>query len=224
METSTDELPGTLSADYVPIYLTLASMMEHRIATHLWIDNPQRLELIKWIAQICNVYRLSLDTLMNVIYLLDHYSSLRRQSVGRLQLLAGTCLYLAAKYHERYHPALSEFVFLSDGLYTFNDFLAMQDEVLSVVQYRLTRNDGRFIARLKVFGKVVAPDFCEAIDFVARASLLAPGLTFSSVGRLGDAIIETIVNTSGSSEGFTEHAIKSQLLEVLEDSPEVFDS
>jgi hypothetical protein len=130
---------------------------------------------------------------------------------------------VAAKYNERYHPALSELVFLSDGLYSTADFLAMQDEVLAAVQYRLTKSDARFIARLKVFGQPVAPDFCDAIDFVSRASLLAPGPTFASAGRLADAVIDTIVNTAGEGEGFTEHALKSELFEVLEESADVFD-
>jgi hypothetical protein len=224
MEASDNDFAGILASDYLRIYLSKPSISDHSIPAYLSINKCQRLQILKWIGEIVNCYRLSIDTLTTAVNLIDRYSKSRRLSIGRLQLLAGVCLFIAAKFNERYYPALSELVFLSDGLYKTEDFLRMQDEVLSAVGYRVTMNDARLLARLKVFGQSVAPDFCEAIDFVARASLLEPALTFAPADRLADAIIDTVVNTTGESEGFTEHSIKSQLLDVLEESAEVFDS
>jgi hypothetical protein len=222
MEDSADDLPATLAADYITTYISLSARAEHRIAVHLSIDKTQRRELIRWIAELCNVYRLSIDTLATTIHLVDRYASVRRPSVSRLQLLAGACLFVASKYHERYHPALSELVFLCDGLYTTDDFLAMQDDLLNAVQYRVTGNEARLVARLKVFGRSISPDFCEAIDFVARAGLLSPDLTFASTGRLADAVLDTIVDAGGSCTDSAEHALKCELLEALEESADVF--
>jgi hypothetical protein len=141
----------------------------------------------------------------------------------RLQLVAASCLLIAAKYEERYSPAVFELVFLCDGLYSRGDFISPESDVLAAIQLRLTRIDGCFIARLKVFGCDVGPDFCEAIDFVARAALLSPFLTFADPDRVADAIIDVVVNTAETADDFAEKEIKVELLTVLDESAHVFD-
>jgi hypothetical protein len=222
-DVSSDELAGLLCAPYIAIYIRLAQLMDHQLAAHLQVDREQRIEIICWLSQLCRVYRLSIDTLTTAVYVLDRYASVHRPPIGRLQLVSASCLLIAAKYEERYSPAVSELVFLCDGLYSRGDFIATESDVLAAIQSRVARTGGRFIARLKVFGCDVSPDFCEAIDFVARAALLSPVLTFANADRVADAIIDVVVNTAETADDFAEKEIKVELLDVLDESTNVFD-
>jgi hypothetical protein len=222
-DVSSDEFSTLFCAPYIAIYIRLAQLMDHQIAAHLRVDGPQRIEIIRWLSQLCRVYRLSIDTLSTAVYVLDRYASVHRPAIGRLQLLAGCCLLIAAKYEERYSPAVSELVFLCDGLYSREDFIATESDVLAAIQFRVTRIGGRFVGRLKIFGCDVSPDFCEAIDFVARAALLSPVLSFANPERVAGAIIDVVVNTAETADDFAEKEIKGELLDVLDESSQVFD-
>lgn len=52
-----------------------------------------------------------------------------------LQLLAVTCLYIAAKYEEVYVARADEFARSTDNAYSCEQILAMECEVLQVVQW-----------------------------------------------------------------------------------------
>jgi hypothetical protein len=59
-------------------------------------------------------------------------------SNARMQLLGCACLSLAAKYEEQFAPGVDEFVMITDSHYSREDILAMEMEVLVVLEWRLT--------------------------------------------------------------------------------------
>lgn len=194
METSDIGPAFALCKDYIDAYKKIVTAMEHRASAFSSIDARQRGMLVNWMGEVCEVYNLSVDTFAVSVFVLDSYTSVQRLPIGKLQLLAGTCVYVAGKYEERYYPALSELVFICDRLYTENEFLDMQIEVLNRVQFRLTRINHRFSAILLIYGADVEREFLEAVDSVSQTAIHAKPLTFARPSLVGDAIIDIVVN------------------------------
>ncbi|OHT15306.1 cyclin B [Tritrichomonas foetus] len=192
--------------EYVDVFFLNISFYEEEVAilrssSYISITQSQMAALVDWMSEICDTYFLSIDTLSLSVFLLDIYllKSLKNcPLISQLQLLAASCILIAAKYEERFFPAASEILYLCDGLYNRSDLIRMQNQVLSIVQHRITRpSDARFAARLKIAnvmytGEVeVEPLFCRSIDFVFRAALRSSFLSLSPPNKLAKALVDT---------------------------------
>lgn len=195
------------------------------------ITQIQRAKVLQWMNEICDIYRLSIDTFSLSVYVLDKYliSSLQKPLISQIQLLASCCLLIAAKYEDGYYPSLSELVYMCDGLYKKKDFINMQNLILETIHYRLTRHDARFNARLKL-AKMEALDKIEieenffiSVDFVFKSSLFSPFLTFASINNYGDALIDT-TSESEISDRTQNQNIKMYILDSLEIAQEAQES
>jgi len=70
----------------------------------------------------------------------DRYLSCVKSAITRskLQLLGVTALLIAAKYDEIYAPAIEDLVYICDGAYAADEILAMEINVLNVLQFEVT--------------------------------------------------------------------------------------
>lgn len=217
--------------DYVSIYLefdydnSLDDDIKGKLEYFKPILQTQRTAIVQWINELCDVYQLSLDTFSLSVYIFDKYIHLislkQKPLISQLQLIASCCLLIASKYEEGFHPTTSEFMYMCDGLYKKIDFLKMQNKILETLNYRLTRPDARFNARLKL-AKMEALDNVEidenffiSVDFVFKSSLFSPFLTFASIHDYGDSLIDT-TSESEISDQTQNKNIKLYILDALE--------
>jgi cyclin B len=78
------------------------------------------------------------ETLFLTVSIIDRYLRKVQMSRAKLQLLGATALLLASKYEEIYPFAVSELVFLCDGTYSKEDFIAFETHVLQALGYKIT--------------------------------------------------------------------------------------
>lgn len=222
--------------DYTDIYLeynydsSLDDNIKGKLGYYLSILQTQRNAIIQWMSELCEIYQLSLDTLSLSAYTFDKFiylSSFKQKPlISHLQLIASCCLLIASKYEDGHYPAISELMYMCDGLYKKNDFLKMQDHILATLNYRLTRFDARFNARLKL-AKMEAlekaeieDNFFVSVDFVFKSSLFSPFLTFISINNLGDSLIDT-TSESDISDDTPNKSIKMYIIDALEIAQEL---
>ena len=107
-----------------------------------------------------------------------------------MQLVAGTCLYLAAKYEETNYPSITEMVYLCRGLYMVDDFVSAQGVVLKHSNYKFNRYEARSLAQEK---SVMAPDrYKKAIDFISECCMFSEHLVLCNPRLLCDEIIYSV--------------------------------
>ena len=187
----------------------------------LSLYETQRAVIIQWICDVCDTYHISIDSISLSVYILDNYCGVEKPLISQLQLIASCCIILSSKYEETYYPSISEFVFLCDGLYNKEEFINMEARILKKIQYRLTRLDARFIARIKLSlmrtkeNIDIDPLFYQSVDFVYRSSLYSSYLTFSSIHNYGDCLIDT-TNNQEVDEQTQNKLIKLSIIEALE--------
>lgn len=194
MEVCDIEYSLLLVRDYIDIYKTLSSLSCECATVFSTADDVQRSLLIDWISEICSVYTLCIDTFSTAVYLLDKMTAIKRFPASRLQLLAGTCLWIASIYEETAVPAISDLVFLCDGLYTRNEFIQMQIDVLNTINFRIGRKTPRFSIMLKTYDGNPSDDFFEAIDSILSITFYIRRLTFAPPDVVADAVISVVVN------------------------------
>lgn len=208
----------SLCRDYISAYRAVLTRKEHRVYPYSTIDKSQRDALVKWIDEICNIYRQSCDTFVTSVYLLDCYTSVRKEPIAKLQLVAGTCLLIASMYEERYYPAVSELVYLCDGLYAEEDFLSMKIQVLRVVDYRVTHVNARFACMISTYGQDVDDDVFGAIDFLQAVTVWSHPLTFANPAKVGSAIMNTIQDGPSIQEDFADVNEKELICRQLDEN------
>lgn len=194
MEVCDIEYSFSLVRDYIDVYKRLSVMSCGVPTVFSSLDGVQRSLLVDWISELCSVYSLSIDTFATAVYLLDKMTAIKKFPASRLQLLAATSLWVASIYEETAAPSISDLVFLCDQLYTRNDFIQMQIDLLNTVNFRIYRRTPRFSIMLKTYDGNPSDDFFEAIDSILSITFYIRRLTFSPPDLVADAIISVVVN------------------------------
>lgn len=101
------------------------------------IRPKMRAVLVDWLVEVIEEYRLLPETLYAAVQYLDRYLSVRSVDKQKLQLLGCACMLIAAKFEEIYMPMAGEFVYITDSAYTRQEILAMEGEVLRVLQFQV---------------------------------------------------------------------------------------
>jgi len=68
---------------------------------------------------------------------IDRFLSSKIVSLGKLQLVGATAIFVAAKYEEINCPSVSEIVYMVDGGYTVDEILKAERFMLSMLQFEL---------------------------------------------------------------------------------------
>jgi hypothetical protein len=73
------------------------------------------------------------ETLFLAVNIIDHFLSARVVSLGKLQLVGVTCLFVAFKVEEIVSPSVSHFLYCTDSSYTESEILQAEKYVLETL-------------------------------------------------------------------------------------------
>ncbi|KAI5862945.1 cyclin-like protein [Durotheca rogersii] len=96
-----------------------------------------RAVLMDWVIQVHTRFGLLPETLFSAVNFIDRFLSVKIVSLGKLQLVGATALFLAAKYEEINCPSVQEVVYMVDGAYTFDEILKAERFMLSMLDFAL---------------------------------------------------------------------------------------
>lgn len=107
------------------------------MANQSQINTQMRAVLINWLLEIQTQLKLSERTLFLAVNLMDrylqHYEILR----SKLQLLGVTCFFIASKFEDKFPPELSQLIFYCDNIYSKEDILLKESEVLQALGFNI---------------------------------------------------------------------------------------
>lgn len=101
------------------------------------IQWSMRSVLMDWMVQVHNRFSLLPETLFLAVNYVDRFLSAKVVSLGKLQLVGATALFLAAKYEEINCPSVQEIVYMVDGAYTVEEVLKAERFMLSMLKFEL---------------------------------------------------------------------------------------
>ena len=110
-----------------------ANYMDHQAE----IQWSMRSVLMDWLVQVHNRFTLLPETLFLAVNYVDRFLSAKVVSLGKLQLVGATALFVAAKYEEINCPSVQEIVYMVDGAYTADEVLKAERFMLSMLQFEL---------------------------------------------------------------------------------------
>jgi G2/mitotic-specific cyclin 3/4 len=96
-----------------------------------------RFILLEWIVQVHEKLSLVPETLFFCVNYIDRFLSCKITSVGKLQLVGATAIFIAAKYEERSPPSVGDIVHMVDYGYTVDEILKAERFMLSMLQFEL---------------------------------------------------------------------------------------
>lgn len=108
-----------------------------------YMDNQQEIQwsmravLMDWIIQVHHRFNLLPETLFLCVNYIDRFLSCKIVSLGKLQLVGATAIFIAAKYEEIDCPSIQEIVYMVDGGYTVDEILKAERFMLSMLQFEL---------------------------------------------------------------------------------------
>jgi len=108
------------------------------VQTH--INEKMRAVLVNWLLSVHSKTKLKPQTFFITVQLLDNYCTRKPVDRKDFQKLGITCLFIAAKFEEIFPPKLSEIVKLCDGLYSAQEIVLMEAEILSTADFVISSN------------------------------------------------------------------------------------
>lgn len=142
-----------------------------------YIKPSMRAILIDWLLQVHKSLRLSKETLFEGISLMDRYLSINKVTLKKLQLLAITALFTAAKFEEVKLPKLKKYCYMTDNAYSTEQMVEAEMAILKDLDFKVTLpGPFNFITRfLKVVKKELLPESLAAeSSFIEAPSILSP--------------------------------------------------
>lgn len=101
------------------------------------IQWSMRSVLVDWVVQVHGRFQLLPETLFLAVNYIDRFLSSKVVSMGKLQLVGATALFLAAKYEEVNCPSIQEIVYMVDNGYSQEEILKAERFMLSILGYSL---------------------------------------------------------------------------------------
>lgn len=101
------------------------------------IQWSMRAVLIDWVIQVHQRFNLLPETLFLTVNYIDRFLSCKVVSLGKLQLVGATAIFVAAKYEEVQCPTISEIIYMVDGGYSAEELLKAERFMLSMLQFEL---------------------------------------------------------------------------------------
>ena len=140
-----DEMWDTsMVAEYGDDIFDYMREMESRMAPNPnYMDQQQEIQwsmravLMDWVVQVHQRFNLLPETLFLTVNYIDRFLSCKIVSLGKLQLVGATAIFLAAKYEEVNCPTISEIIYMVDGGYSADELLKAERFMLSMLQFEL---------------------------------------------------------------------------------------
>ena len=108
-----------------------------------YMDNQHEIQwsmravLMDWLVQVHHRFNLLPETLFLTVNYIDRFLSCKVVSLGKLQLVGATAIFIAAKYEEINCPSVQEIVYMVDGGYTMDEVLKAERFMLTMLQFEL---------------------------------------------------------------------------------------
>ncbi|QLG73630.1 hypothetical protein HG535_0F01410 [Zygotorulaspora mrakii] len=93
--------------------------------------------LIDWLVEVHEKFQCYPETLFLTINIMDRFLSMNKVTLSKLQLLAVTALFIAAKFEEVNLPKLSDYAYITDGAATKNDIKNAEMFMLSSLEFNI---------------------------------------------------------------------------------------
>lgn len=101
--------------------------------------NPRmRAILVDWLCSVHHKFKCEPETLYRTVSILDRYLAQRAASRKELQLIGTTAMLIASKYEEIYPVELKDLVYICDHLYTKDDIIDMETQMLQTLNYQIS--------------------------------------------------------------------------------------
>jgi G2/mitotic-specific cyclin 3/4 len=108
-----------------------------------YMDNQHEIQwsmrsvLMDWLVQVHLRFNLLPETLFLTVNYIDRFLSCKVVSLGKLQLVGATAIFIAAKYEEINCPSVQEIVYMVDGGYSMDEVLKAERFMLTMLQFEL---------------------------------------------------------------------------------------
>ncbi|KAI9736184.1 MAG: hypothetical protein M1834_001069 [Cirrosporium novae-zelandiae] len=109
----------------------------HYMDNQAEITWSMRSVLMDWLVQVHHRFNLLPETLFLCVNYIDRFLSCKIVSLGKLQLVGATAIFIAAKYEEINCPSVQEIVYMVDGSYAVDELLKAERFMLSMLQFEL---------------------------------------------------------------------------------------
>lgn len=109
----------------------------HYMEIQTEIQWSMRSVLMDWLIQVHNRFALLPETLFLTVNYIDRFLSVKIVSLGKLQLVGATAIFVAAKYEEINCPSVQEIVYMVDSGYTVDEILKAERFMLSMLGFEL---------------------------------------------------------------------------------------
>ena len=109
----------------------------HYMDNQAEIQWSMRSVLMDWLVQVHQRFGLLPETLFLCCNYIDRFLSCKIVSLGKLQLVGATAIFVAAKYEEINCPSVQEIVYMVDNGYTVDEILKAERFMLSMLQFEL---------------------------------------------------------------------------------------
>ncbi|KAK7730130.1 B-type cyclin [Botryosphaeria dothidea] len=134
----------SMVAEYGDEIFDYMRQLEDRMRPNpFYMDNQAEIQwsmrsvLMDWLVQVHHRFTLLPETLFLAVNYVDRFLSCKVVSLGKLQLVGATAIFVAAKYEEINCPSVSEIVYMVDGGYTVDEILKAERFMLSMLQFEL---------------------------------------------------------------------------------------
>lgn len=101
------------------------------------IQWSMRSVLMDWLVQVHSRFNLLPETLFLCVNYIDRFLSHKLVSLGKLQLVGATAIFIAAKYEEITAPSVQEIIYMVDGGYTVDEILKAERFMLTILNFDL---------------------------------------------------------------------------------------
>jgi len=102
------------------------------------VTASMRCVLVDWLLQVQDHLDMQQETLHLCVALINQCLNKANFDVGSLQLVGTTCLFIAAKFNERFAPDVDDLVRLTDNTYKYADVLEMELTILHLLDFDLS--------------------------------------------------------------------------------------
>ncbi|KAJ6099181.1 hypothetical protein N7467_000716 [Penicillium canescens] len=101
------------------------------------IQWSMRSVLMDWLVQVHQRFNLLPETLYLTVNYIDRFLSHKIVSLGKLQLVGATAIFIAAKFEEITAPSVQEIVYMVDGGYSMDEILKAERFMLTILDFDL---------------------------------------------------------------------------------------
>jgi hypothetical protein len=101
------------------------------------IQWSMRSVLMDWLVQVHQRFNLLPETLYLTVNYIDRFLSHKIVSLGKLQLVGATAIFIAAKFEEITAPSVQEIVYMVDGGYSVDEILKAERFMLTILDFDL---------------------------------------------------------------------------------------